>query len=645
MKNNLGYKNSLIILLTIGLYLYAMVISAWLSDDSLISLTQIVNFHNGDGLVYNFNERVQAFTHPTWFFLLSLITYITNDYYNTIIFVSITASILAIVVIIYYAYKHNNILASTIGLSMLLFSKAFIDYTSSGLENPLSYLLFALLLYVLLTKKDLDKSNASILSIYMLMVFLFLNRMDYALILFPVAIVMLYNYKMKNMKPLFIAGSILVVWFLFSLFYFGHFFPNTFYAKLEAGYGANDFAQRGLQYFQVQYNEDPITLFIIAIGIIMGLLQKNIMSAFSIGLIFYLLYFFKSGGDFMQGRFFAVPAFIATFTIIIYFIERKIHFFIYLMAIAIVYLSLNTKSPLFIGKEYIDVRFNMGIADERGVYFASYGLISSKRNWPNIVTLNENIPKEVKITCGGLGASGLSSRNTKFHIDVCALTDPLLSQLPAIDYNNWRIGHQVRNIPTNYFLAVIDNLIPLEDEKVHVLYQDVKSVSRGDLFSKSRLEAIYRLNTKYYDINTTLYKKYNDKWKIYSDKKLYDFLSRKRPSISINKVDLSTDVTPGIPWNAKQCHIFHNDGISIIFLNKVEANQIKIGLDNNDEYAILFYNKGKLIEGNRVKMKFTEKGGLSTREIKFKKTIIFDKIDIFPINGDTGYSIGYINYE
>ena len=50
---------------------YIALISSWISDDAQITFRQILNFLNGDGIVFNFGERVQAFTHPLWFFLLS----------------------------------------------------------------------------------------------------------------------------------------------------------------------------------------------------------------------------------------------------------------------------------------------------------------------------------------------------------------------------------------------------------------------------------------------------------------------------------------------------------------------------------------------------------------------------------------------
>ncbi len=337
------------------------------------------------------------------------------------------------------------------------------------------------------------------------MALLFLNRMDYALILFPIVTLLLFRYRQDNTAPMLMAAIIVGVWFLFSLFYFGHFFPNTFYAKLEAGYPSIEFIQRGVQYFQVQYTKDSITLTIILFGVLIGLFKNGISRSLSIGLILYLLYFLKSGGDFMQGRFFAIPAFVSTFLIVNYFSEVKIPKILYLLIGLIIFTGTNSTSPLIADAKYYNKKFQMGVADERGFYFKRYGLISPDRKWPMIVSLGITKPQFSKIICGGLGTAALSNRNKLWYIDSCALVDPLLSQQPAIQ-RNWRIGHQVRKIPTNYIYAVVNDNIHLSDRNLDKLYQDIKKVSRGELFDIERLKAIYRINFHNYNINKTLYK-------------------------------------------------------------------------------------------------------------------------------------------
>ncbi|HOQ33029.1 MAG TPA: hypothetical protein PLA12_11020 [Candidatus Hydrogenedens sp.] len=78
-----------------------------------------------------------------------------------------------------------------------------------------------------------------------------LNRQDCILPYIP-ALVYVY-WKLKNRKQGFIylcLGFIpLVLWEVFSIFYYGFPFPNTVYAKLGTGIWKTDLIKQGLLYF------------------------------------------------------------------------------------------------------------------------------------------------------------------------------------------------------------------------------------------------------------------------------------------------------------------------------------------------------------------------------------------------------------
>lgn len=44
---------------------------SWVTDDAFITFRSVMNFVDGYGPVFNVGERVQSFTHPLWFLLLS----------------------------------------------------------------------------------------------------------------------------------------------------------------------------------------------------------------------------------------------------------------------------------------------------------------------------------------------------------------------------------------------------------------------------------------------------------------------------------------------------------------------------------------------------------------------------------------------
>ena len=134
------------------LWLYAFVFivtvvnASWISDDALITMRHVLNFINGYGPVFNVGERVQAYTHPLWFLLISLFSCFFNYVY-----VTFGLSFLFSFLSVYVLFKFiKNVSVSninfklTVACLLVIFSKAFIDFSSSGLENPLSHFLLLL---------------------------------------------------------------------------------------------------------------------------------------------------------------------------------------------------------------------------------------------------------------------------------------------------------------------------------------------------------------------------------------------------------------------------------------------------------------------------------------------------------------------
>src|SRR5262245_8845284 len=100
------------------------------------------NFCNGYVLRWNVDERVQLFTHPLWLFVASPFYALTREAYFTLLALSFGVSIAAV-----WIYAERIALSrstAAAGVLVLIFSKAFMDYSTSGLENPLTHVLVAL---------------------------------------------------------------------------------------------------------------------------------------------------------------------------------------------------------------------------------------------------------------------------------------------------------------------------------------------------------------------------------------------------------------------------------------------------------------------------------------------------------------------
>src|SRR6266550_6873873 len=123
------------------LFTYVFLANAWIGDDAHITFRTVWNFVHGYGLSYNPDERVQAYTHPLWMLTISTAHFVTREFFFTVTAVSWLFSVLAGIVIL---RRTRTLRSAALVVFWLLSSKALIDYTSSGLEYPLSYFLIAL---------------------------------------------------------------------------------------------------------------------------------------------------------------------------------------------------------------------------------------------------------------------------------------------------------------------------------------------------------------------------------------------------------------------------------------------------------------------------------------------------------------------
>ena len=114
-------------------FAWVLLASAWMSDDAFITLRTIDNFVNGYGLRWNVAERVQSFTHPAWLFVLTPFYAITREPFYTTLVVQIAIALAGGWVLL-------RQVALTPAAAALVSSKAIVDFSTSGLENPLSHL-------------------------------------------------------------------------------------------------------------------------------------------------------------------------------------------------------------------------------------------------------------------------------------------------------------------------------------------------------------------------------------------------------------------------------------------------------------------------------------------------------------------------
>jgi arabinofuranosyltransferase len=488
---------------------------AWISDDAMITLRTILNWHHGFGLVFNPGERVQGYTHPLWMLLLSGSYLIIHEIFLTTLILSTMLTMIAAFLIPFYFSKSlHPMLIACFGL---IASKAFLEYGTSGLENSISYGLMGFLVLAFLRQNR--KQYIDYYVILTLASLLFLCRMDYSIIAFPIVLTAIFACESLQHKIIgILLGSLPVMaWMGFALIYYGTPFPNTYYAKLSTEIPKTEYFLQGLNYTLDLLTRDLSTGLLIGIALWMGSRQRNQprLQILTLSLGLYLLYILSIGGDFMSGRFFAILAYLAAI-IIAQLPELEIRPIIPVTALifgigisGVVAFSVPNQN-LFYPNLHV-IRMN-GVADERIYLFDSNALIGRQRQFPSLENWRQgpmDAPKQIKIRCGGLGHSSLADGPQVHYIDTCALTDPLLARLPyyrRTDQNNhygivalwrspWRIGHFTRLIPNGYYHTIQSQTLQIDDPQLAEFYQSLQVIIQGPLFTPQRLVKIWQLNT------------------------------------------------------------------------------------------------------------------------------------------------------
>ncbi len=629
-------------LLLLALFGLVIIRRAWVSDDAYITFRTVDNFLHGYGLVWNVGERVQAYTHPLWMFLITGVAAITREFHFTSLALSVGISLAA--VILFARRLPSGQTAVLFGLLCLTLSKAFVDYSTSGLENPLAHLLIIICAIQILDSRSLIMPQASrfenrrlispapvLLSLSVSL--LLLTRLDLALLVAPACLLRLWERHSKHDLRGYILGALpLLVWEAFSLFYYGFPFPNTFYAKLSTGIPQAELTAQGFQYLLNALEFDPLTLLLIAAGLAAALALRDRRSlALAAGNALYLVYVVRIGGDFMAGRFLTSPLLISVILITRLDFESLPALQIALaFALPLVLalgapnnpLDFRDTATLQTPSEHVDHR---GISDERLNYAPFTALLALPRDAlpPTHVWAWQGTRDAGKghslITKFGIGFYGFNAGPGVHIIDQLALADPLLARLPAARDLQWRIGHFIRIIPKGYenTLAAGKNL--LRDEDLAFYYDKLSLITRGPLWSKTRLWEIIRMN-----------------FGAYADLIAWD--AYRYPEMV--STTLAGVLTPesGAPL------VLGDSGIVITLGAASHTTGIEVSLGSAGAYEIVYTLGGVRVASQDLPAVEYPEGGLALHRVRVPPEAAaqgFDQIFIFPTYGEN-FSLGHL---
>lgn len=505
---------------------------SYLDEDAFISFRVIDNFVRGHGLRWNVDERVQVYTHPLWLLLLIPVRLILGNVGAASFALSWVLSVGAFALVAQLLVGAPRVLFVAL-LLPLLFSQSFTDYTSSGLENPLTFFVLAVCVRNLGTLR-LERATlaAAVLA---------LSRPDAILLVSPLVLGLVVHEGLtapsraaafkRLLRAGLVSASPLWLWFAFSLFYYGFPWPNPKYAKLGGGIDTATYLGFGANYVLDILRNDTVTFGGLALGSWLGLRQlaqargrvrESLTELpFSLraglllcGVVVTTLYLVWIGGDFMAGRHWAAPFFLSIATLATWLAKAPAERQEKLLAggfIATLVLHFGVQS-LLEQRNTIRLRDQDRTAKVRhgglrvqryncGFYEALFGSIGpvSKHAWSQDgikaraeakAYLSEHPDSNFVMVDGAAGKLGFFAGSKVTVIDPLGITDPLLARLPDYDGEIRVIGHLRRKVPAGYEEARRSGDMSGMEPHLRNYYERLRLVTSGPLFDSERLSTM-----------------------------------------------------------------------------------------------------------------------------------------------------------
>lgn len=487
-------------LAAIAFFVLAVTRRGWISDDGFITMRAVDHLIEGRGFVYNADERVLGFTNPLWALLLTIPYLAVRDPFLAPILGSIAVAGTTGAYVVFRGAKDCRV--GALLLLALSFSRSFVDFSTSGLENPLSHLLLVLFYIEFYQQERFSIGRLTLFAALMLV-----NRFD-LLPLFLPPLLLAYRQRMTNSdrRSVLLGLSPAIAWYVFAVVYYGFPFPNTAYAKLNAEIPKLEMIRQGISYLADALVNDPQTIILILAALLVLSIQRHknpAAIAVLIALGLELAYVVFIGGDFMSGRFLTPTVAVSAVVLAQLsgpWLEAPGRLRAAALSVAGIVACLAFSplrdEPIREKRDFPSTR----IVNERAwfqehlllhlnlrpVQWQAYGLYNdgkAARAQHRRVVLYNNV---------GMFAWGAGP---DIHVvDDMALTDPLLARIPFAYRDDWRTGHLPRAIPDGYLDSLESGRNVIRDPCIAHYFELLNSVVRGPLFSAERWAAILLLN-------------------------------------------------------------------------------------------------------------------------------------------------------
>lgn len=487
----------------------------WVSDDAYVTLRSVDLTWQGYGPVYNVDERVQAYTHPLWFGILLVAYGFTGNPWVTAFVPSVLASGLTLALVV-LAFRDRPWRAM-VALGLLGAARSFLEYSTSGLENPLTHLCLAGIVAARLQWPG----SLRLFAVAALTGIAVVNRLDTALLVGPLFLATLIQDWDRGWPRVLgacvLAALPLLTWEVFSLVYYGMPVPNTAYAKLATGLPIGTKLGMGSTYLTHFSLHDPTGALVLGAAVVGTLLAGHKATRPQVtSIALYIAYIVWIGGDFMAGRFLAAPLLLAGLVVadlprpqaLRPTLARAIPWV--LAGLAWVWLSV---APQRLAQERALVEVGpyeatrlWGVVDERAYFRSTLGIWAVLANGfePVRITRTEGEAladkAEERVIVAMPAQAGVyafyAGPNVRI-VDLYGLGDPLIARLPMTTGPKlqWAPGHYPRHYPEGYLEGRSRGLNTIDDPDLHEYYAVLRSAVADPVFSGERWASLWALHS------------------------------------------------------------------------------------------------------------------------------------------------------
>ena len=625
----------LLVGLAAALFVVGLLQTAWLSDDAMITLRVVDNLLDGYGLRWNVAERVQVSTHPLWLLLVAAVVAITGEFYLPVLAFGAVLSVLAALVLARGVTRRGRPAAPLLVLAALALSKSYVDFSTSGLENPLTHLLAAGFLWAWFgAGQDDEGARRRRLSLLSLLAGLcFLSRPDSCLLFAPALLVAARGLPWRHRLP---AWALAVVpgllWMGFATFYFGEPFPVVAQAKLDAGtIPRSTLLVEAWLSFVYLAEHDRVMLVVLAAALVLGPRRHPALLA---GIVAYLGYFVWIGGDFMGGRLLTAPLVLALAIVAYELGDRGRR---ELGAVVVLAIAAIGTTPGFVSGPDYHAPLEP-VADERGYAYQRFGLFGSERAriLPGSASrVFEEPDDERPVVLGVLAAGGVGLvAGPDFHLVDPWILDPLITRLPPYFIERTRPGHRTRRIPEGYWETLATGENRLRHPGLARLWDDLVLLHRGKLWSRERLGAIVRslVGARAEDLRRYVEEDYFDP-----------------PRLAVAAADLAGHGGVGTPWWEAPMHVVYRGGLDIVLDEVVDPGGAALValVDAGDRYRVELRREDDVVATGRAVSRRPAATGAGWVVVELEEApapdvaLAFDRVRFEPVHASDGiFAVG-----